>query len=230
MKNNINTNELIKGILIICSYFLLTNIFAIPFIFLYKHKIINEELFMILTYLSLAIFYIIIYRKNLISDLSNFKKNHKSILKTTIKYWLIGLAIMLVSSFIIGLFPINTNTNQETNIMLLKEMPIFEILLACILAPITEELVFRRSLKNFTDNDHLYALSTGITFGLIHILSSISNPNDYLMYIYLIPYSSVGIAFGYAYKKTNNIYGTIIVHSIHNLIALLEIIILGGLL
>ena len=50
------------------------------------------------------------------------------------------------------------------------------------------------------------------------------------MLIHLIPYISVGIAFGYAYKKTNNIFGTITVHSIHNAITLIEMIILGGLL
>lgn len=50
------------------------------------------------------------------------------------------------------------------------------------------------------------------------------------MLVYLIPYSALGIAFAYAYKKTDNIYGVILIHGLHNAISLLEIIILGGLL
>ena len=43
MKININTKELIKGLLVICSYFLLTIILQIPFIFLYQLKLINRK-------------------------------------------------------------------------------------------------------------------------------------------------------------------------------------------
>jgi len=47
------------------------------------------------------------------------------------------------------------------------------------------------------------------------------------MLIYLIPYGALGIAFGYAYRKTNNIYGTMIMHSIHNALSLVQIILIG---
>ena len=109
-------------------------------------------------------------------------------------------------------------------------MPLIEEICAIILAPIIEELVFRRSLIKFTSNKHIYALTTGLIFGFIHITSSINSINDLIMLLYIIPYSSVGIALGYAYKKTNNIYGTLIMHSIHNAIAILELIIIGGFL
>lgn len=231
MIKSINIKKLIKGLIIICSYFLLTLIFQIPFIFLYNLKIINEELIYILVYLSLAITYILYNRKDLIKDLSDFKKNYKSILKTTFNYWLKGLFIMIISTIIINIIniPINT-TNQEANISMLKTMPIAEILIAVLFAPIIEELVFRKGLKDFTTNKHIYAFTTGIIFAGIHLTSSIHSINDLIMLIHIIPYSAVGIAFGYAYQKTNNIYGTITLHSIHNAIALLEIFLLGGIL
>ena len=147
MKQNININELIKGLLIICSYFLLTFISQIPFIFLYSLNLINKEILYILVYLSLAITFIIYNKKDMINDLKNFKENYKDILKTTFNYWLKGLFIMIISTLIINIIriPVNT-TNQESNIEMLQTMPIAEILIAVLFAPITEELVFRKSL------------------------------------------------------------------------------------
>lgn len=231
MKLNINIKELFKGILIICSYLLLTNILAIPFIFLYQANIINESLLYILVYLLLTIIFIYIYRKDLVKDFKDFKKNYKPILKKTLKYWFIGTIIMIISSNIISYINIPNNTNQSANIELFTNMPITECLLAILFAPIIEELVFRRSLKDYTNNKHLYAFSSGLLFALIHITSSISSLSDIIMLVYLIPYASVGIALGYSYKETNNIIGNITIHSFHNLLSLLEIvilIILGG--
>lgn len=230
MKNNINVIELVKGLFIICLYFLASAILSLPFLFLYKHNIINEQLANILLYLSLAILFSIIYIKDLIKDFNSFKKDYKKILKITLNYWIKGLFIMLASSYIIGIFNISPNINQEANASLLREMPIVETICAVIFAPIIEELVFRRGLKKFTNNKHIYAYTTGLIFGFVHIISSLNGINDLPMLLYLIPYSSVGIALGYAYHQTNNIYGTITIHSLHNAITIIEMIILGGLI
>lgn len=230
MKKIINTTELIKGILIIFSYFLVGSIISIPFSFLINENKLSLKAANLLLYLFLTIFFICIYHKDLIKDFKEFKKNYKSILKVTLNFWIKGLFIMIASSFIISMFKISENTNQEANIELLKQMPIVEIICATIFAPITEELVFRRGLKNFTTNKHLFALTSGLIFAFVHITSSLDSLSSLIMLVYLIPYSSLGIAFGYAYKETNNIYGIICAHSIHNAISLLELIILGGLL
>lgn len=222
---NINTKELTKGILIICSYLILLFILQIPFIFL------PEKYTYLFTYLSLTIIYILYNKKDLLKDLKDFKKNWKSILKTTIFFWLIGLLIMITSSFIINKLNIPENTvNQEDNIRLLKNMPIIACMIMILFAPTIEELVFRKGLINFTKNKHLFAISSGLIFALLHLVSSFQSINDIIMIIHLIPYSAVGIAFGYAYFKTKNIYGTMIIHSIHNLLSIIEIIVLGGII
>ncbi len=229
MKTNINLIESGKGLLIICLYFLSTAILSLPFLFLYKKNIINLELANIFTYLSISILFLIIFFKDIKKDLQNFKKDYKSILKISLNYWLKGLFIMITSSFLIAALKIAPVLNQEQNSNLLKEMPIVEILAAIIFAPIIEELVFRRGFKNFTNNKHIYAYTTGLIFGAMHIISSINGINDLPMLLYLIPYSSVGISLGYTYNKTNNIIGVITTHSLHNTITIIEMIILGGL-
>jgi len=227
---NFDLKKLIKGILIILSYLIMPSIIYMPFYLLEKNNLINYQVSLILTYLCVLTVYVLIYRKNLQEDFKLFKKNYKKILLTTLKYWLIGLIIMIISSNIINLFGISSNVNQESNIELLTKYPIAEFVIACFFAPIIEELVFRCSLKNFTPNKHIYAITTGLIFGFVHVISSLDSYSSLTMLIYLIPFSAVGISFGYAYSKTKNIYGTMIIHSIHNLISLIEVIILGGIL
>lgn len=221
-----NFKELIKGILVICSYFILQIIFMMPFIFLLIKNMISENIVYLFIFSGLTILYLIAYRKSLIEDIKDFKKNYKKILSITIKYWLIGLIVMITSSLIITFIGVDNSNNQNTNIELFKQAPFIQAFIAITLAPIIEELVFRRSFKNFTNNKILFALTTGLIFGGIHVISSITSFNDLKMLIHIIPYSSVGIAFGLAYKEHNNILGTVITHSLHNIIAVLEILFL----
>jgi len=203
----INISEFLKGILIVFSYILLIAILSILFSFFKNLKLINFTI-----YFSCAILYSIIYLKDLINDFKDFKNNYKTIIKTTFKYWLIGFIIMIISSIIIAFLKIEINANQEANIELLNNMPLIEFICAVLFAPIIEELIFRRSFKNIA---------------LLHVTSSLTDNSSLIMLIYLIPYGALGIAFGYAYRKTNNIYGTMIMHSIHNALSLVQIILIG---
>ncbi len=229
-KLNINLKELIKGICTICLYFLLQFALSIPCVLLMQKGLISYNIANFIIFIVMFIVFVLIYLKTLINDFKDFKSNYKSILKTTLNYWFKGFFVMIVASFLITLLHFEENTNQAANIEMLKQTPIIEILCAVILAPFVEELVFRRGLKKATTNKHLYAIVSGLMFGLIHVTSSISSVNDLIMLVYLIPYSSVGIAFGYAYSKTNNIYGTIFIHAMHNALSIIELILIGGIL
>lgn len=221
----INIKELIKGIIIVGLYFILPSVLIMPFIMILIPHISNSYLYLII-YLVLAISFSLIYIKDLIHDFRDFKKNYKKYLKIAFKYWIKGLFIMLACSFLFSIINLDNNVNQSTNENLLKQYPFIQIILSTILAPIIEELVFRRSLKNISSNIHIYSYISGIIFAFLHLITSLSNP---FMLLYIIPYSAVGISFGYIYKKTNNIYSSMFIHSIHNALALLQLILLGGL-
>lgn len=225
-KGIINIKELIKGIVIICSYPLVLSIIALPFSLLLNNNLINEGIFLILTYLFTAFILFLYYKKDLLKDLKDLKKNYKTIIKKDLIIWLIGLTIMISTSFIISKLNIPTNTNQQANIDQLISMPVVEIICACILAPFIEELVYRKSMNNFTKNKHLFAIVTGIIFAFIHVSSSLNNPNSLIMLVYLIPYASLGISLGYAYKSTNNIFGNILIHMLHNTISIIELLLI----
>ena len=221
MYHNLNLKESIKGIISICMFLVLPYVCQIPFFFLYSLKLINLNVYMIASYILLLTIYIIIYRKDLLKDFKDFKKNYKSILKTTIEYYLTGLIIMMLSNFIINSIGINNTANEELNRDILENHILFQFITAGFIAPIIEELVFRKSLRKVSDNKYIYITISALIFAIIHILSSINTLSDLKMLIHIIPYGAMGAAFASAYYKTDNIYGTIIIHGMHNIITLL---------
>ena len=163
---------------------------------------------------------IFIYRKSFFKDLKNFLTNDfKDNLKTAISYWLVGMFVMILTNQIIAII---TNGqlagNEEAVRELIDKAPWYMAFQLIIYAPITEELIFRKSIKDITWNKYLYCLISGLIFGGLHVATSFESLIDL---IYLIPYCSLGFVFALLYRKTNNIFSTITVHAIHNSLALI---------
>ena len=165
-----------------------------------------------------------IYKKTIIEDFKKFFKNLKNILPTSLLYWGIGLFVMAISNIAIAkLTGIDTSTNQENVIKIIKAAPILALLITTVIAPFTEEIVFRKTFKDAIQSKIPFILISGIAIGAIHIISSFDNP---LGLLYIIPYSALGIAFGAIYYKTDNIFSTISIHMLHNgILVLLKLLI-----
>ena len=175
--------------------------------------------YLTLSNITLILIYILIYRKTLLKDLKEFIKNFSNNIEIGIKYWLIGFIIMIVSNLIIT-FILNKGLagNEQDVRSYLDSFPLFMIFNTVIYAPLIEELTFRKSIKDAISNKWIYILISGLIFGMLHIISYITSWTDL---IYLIPYSSLGIAFAMLYHKTDNIYCTISMHAMHNLLAVI---------
>lgn len=178
----------------------------------------NKVWFMLLgDFLFLALLFKIYY-KDIKRDFKNyFGKNFGANFRQSLKYWLAGFGIMYISNLVISLVIGEITNNEESVRVLIDTAPLYMAFNLAIYAPLTEELIFRRSFRDVFDNRYLYAIVSGVIFGGLHVLSSISGMIDLL---YLIPYCALGIAFGLLYSKSNNIFSTIVVHSIHNTLAL----------
>lgn len=156
---------------------------------------------------------ILVFRKSLIKDFKKIKGNLYSILDSGIKYWLIGLIVMIVSNIIIGLFITQAHAGNEESVQEIIHSSALSIIAIGILSPIIEELTFRKTFREVFKNKILFVLTSGLIFGGLHVVLSLSS---YWDLFYIIPYSSLGIAFGYMYQKTDNIYTSIIMHIFHN--------------
>ena len=162
----------------------------------------------------LILIIIFIYRKKLINDIKCFKKSYFSY----IRYWFIALILMLISNIIINMFTnIDTSSNQEVIINTFKKAPIYTTILACLFAPILEELVFRLSIRKMFKTNIIFIVISGLFFGFMHV----SSPSSILELLYIIPYSIPGIIFAYTLTKSNNILVPIGLHFMHNSLMIL---------
>ena len=132
---------------------------------------------------------------------------------------------MFVSTTIISFIAKkDVSTNEALVRESIKFAPLYMLFTCSIVAPIFEEMVFRKALYGLINKKWVFIFTSGISFGLLHIIGSYSSPLDLL---YVIPYGAMGFSFAYLLTKTNNIMLPILVHTIHNTILVISQII-GG--
>lgn len=214
--------KILKNILVFLSYFLYDAIFIIiadMFGFDYFKASSNKQvLFSTITSFLFIFFLIYVYKDEIKNDIRDFKENGKKHLTKYFIYYVIGVVLMGLSNIIIQkITNINLSGNEEKVRSLIKDFPIYMAIISVITAPITEEIIFRKTFKNIFKLKYLFIIMSGLVFGILHI-SDFSNIGQILLGI---PYIIMGIDFAYIYYKTDNIFVTMTFHTIHNLILLI---------
>jgi len=208
--------EIGKSILVFLLYLALSILLATIF-----RKLVDSKNFWVANFSALAVETIIllvlmvIYHKKLLNDFHEFKKDFKKIMDISIKNWVLGLVIMLVSNIVISMIVGNIANNEEMNRALLMSTPIYAIVAMVIIAPITEEIIFRLSPRKAFKRKTTYLIYSGLFFGAMHLLSSTS----LIEVLYIIPYGALGFMFAKAFYETDNIWASISAHIIHNTVA-----------
>lgn len=178
-------------------------------------SLIARQIYLILYEASLTLIIVYIYRKDFIPNFKDFLKNNIKYFKKYIKYWFIMLGLMILSNSIITMFTTTmTSENQQAIVDTLGKAPIYTFIITVFIAPILEELVFRLSFRKiFKHTNILFIVFSGLFFGGMHVLGTLSNPIDLL---FIIPYSIPGFIFAYIYSKSKNICIPTSLHFIHN--------------
>lgn len=171
------------------------------------------------TDLIYIIIIILMFKKEIIKGLKDLKENFLNRAILSLNCWVVGCVIMTVSSIIIGLI-LDQNVSQNESLVRenIKIAPLYMLYTCSIIAPIFEEMVFRRSLYGLVKVKWLFIMLSGVLFGLLHVLGSY---NSILDFLYIIPYGAMGSCFAYLLTKTKNITLPIIVHMLHNTILVL---------
>ena len=209
--------EICKGLLTFLIFYFSSYLQIIP-IMLFNIDVNNyraEDLTIINAFAEfvLVIILILLYFKELKKEFKVFKENIKGNLDIAFKYWFIGLIIMCASNIIIGLStPLNTSSNEQTVQTLVSVTPYLMLFTAGILAPIAEEITFRKGVFKIFKNKWVFATASGLIFGFLHVVGS----SNILEYLYIIPYGSLGFFFALTYYDTKSIYPSIIMHAVHN--------------
>lgn len=208
-----------KGFLNVLLYLLFPGIFISMF-----HNIMNSNfaysLFTILPYMILSIYYIIIYKKDFIYYLKNFKLKY---MKWILIIWIIGFILMILSNYIINykILPNNISGNEELNRTLLFNHKFTYTLLLSIIIPFLEEISFRLEFKKNIKNKYVFLILTSLLFASMHLFTT----TKVIELIYVIPYIILGFTFSFIYYKTNNIISSIIAHIIHNTLIVIMLLV-----
>ncbi|MGC8730310.1 MAG: CPBP family intramembrane glutamic endopeptidase [Candidatus Micrarchaeia archaeon] len=90
-------------------------------------------------------------------------------------------------------------------------MPVYFLIFSFIIAPFTEEILFRGFLV-----PRLGIILSAIIFAVPHFISYLSISEFVAAFLF-------GLAAGYAYKKTGSLYVSILAHMLVNFLAILSI-------
>ena len=218
IKNFINWKGLILGIIVFLLFYFSSYFQLIPIILLNWdiRSITESQNVMLSTFSNIVLLLILflIFRKDIIKEWKKFKSNFLENIDTGIKYWLVGLAIMMGSNIIINIvMNFGQAANEQAVQQMISALPWLMFINAGIIAPCTEELIFRKSFRKAFPNKWLFVLISALVFGSLHVVTSMTSPIELL---YIIPYGALGGAFAYMYQKTDTIFTSIAMHMFHN--------------
>ncbi len=222
--------KIIKNLLILLSYFLYEAIVLIIInalgIDVSKLNFIQKNIYLFVIDIIYLVSLVFIYRKELKEDFKDFKENGSGYIFKYAPLYLLGVILMgIANALLVKVTGMEMSTNEQNVRTLIKYYPLYMSFSSVMYAPIVEELIFRKSIKNLFNDNVLFVLMSGLIFGLIHVVGTGNEGiNEILMGI---PYIIMGLDFAYIYAKTKNIFTTMTLHSIHNL-TLLIIQFIGG--
>lgn len=136
------------------------------------------------------------------------------------------ITLNVLFSYVMMLFDLPLSTlNQNTLIHLSKENKYLFLLMAAVLAPLLEEVVFRGVIFRFLRNHTTFIISaciTGFIFGFMHIFVAVLLGN-YNELFYIILYGGIGMIFCFMYEYNKSIFACVYLHALYNFISALTI-------
>lgn len=227
MKDNL-TNKLKTflfgfGIIILYQILLSGLYFSIFYKFAKSDNFWISNLTYVFYYILITLILIFLFRKSLKKEWLEFKKNWKQFIKIGFSFWLKGFLLMIISNLIIVSISGNIAGNEETNRLVMTQMPLYAILVMGFFGPFIEEIAFRKSFRPGFKNKYAFATFSALIFGGLHVISGFDSLtltnilNNWQQLLYIVPYGSLGFFFALAYYETDNIFTSFSIHSFHNL-------------
>lgn len=182
------------------------------YVFNFKYLPIYTNYYSYAINLSNIIVYIGVFGALFLINYNDLLYDLKKFNKFTIVKIIIGLILIFsFSSLMSFLFP-SVSKNQQT----INKMYDYKLLLlihAGLLAPIVEEIVFRKSIHDLIKNPAIFVIVSGLIFGFFHCISG-----DFQN---IIKYSVPGFMFGILYLYDKNTMSNYIIHLLYNTLIIL---------
>lgn len=175
-------------------------------------------------YLIMFVALVIINFKTLIAEFKKIKDHPISFAIIAICGFVALYGISYAINYLYDLYNIGVSTNQNAIISYIEDgSAVLTFIAVVILAPLVEELVYRYAIFDLCPKRILaYIISIAI-FALPHMLSTSASIGEWLLL--LIPYLFSGFMLALVYDQSQNIYASISVHLLNNLLSYIMIII-----
>ena len=229
-KSESKDRGLVLNIIICISAFLIFY-FAPSIFYVISYAITKQEMLSEIIGRTIAVLLIAaLYYKDLIKEFKELKNKRGRKIGVSFKYYGIGLGIMLISNLILLIVFKDISSNETQVRELLTANPIPMMITISILAPLIEELTFRKSISPLFKNKWLFALASGVLFGLGHLMVDFTS-GSFQIYrlLYIIPYGSLGFSFALMNRDNKTTFSSIAIHCMHNFLTGLLILSQGGL-
>ena len=171
----------------------------------------------------------IIHRKTIIADFKKLKTDLRKNLNIGFKYYFVGFMVMAASNILLALIFGGIAENEEANRQIMKVFPLYSIIAMIILGPMIEELIFRLGFRKAFKKWLPFAIFSALFFGGLHVYTAYRGMNiagilkNWHEMLYIVPYGALGFAFAKVLYDTDNIWTSIIIHTLHNAFTILLI-------
>ncbi len=137
-------------------------------------------------------------------------------------YWVLSYAVILL---IMTVYPSFFNVNDESINSLLAENRGLMIIGTVLLAPITEELLYRglifRSIYN--RNRLLAYIVSALVFATPHVITYVGQYSFFHLFLCFLQYLPAGFCLGWAYARADSIMAPILMHIFINAVSIFSI-------
>jgi len=184
-------------------------LFFLALILFFSAKLLNSQFASIaglhLGLFSCAMFFL--YDKDLASFLK--KIGIPGNLKTNILYTFLGFAALFLTLFILSLIFSFIGFNDQSKVVdIARDLPLYVLVLAVFLAPISEELFFRAFLT-----PRIGVFLSSLVFGLFHFA--------YGSVVEIAGAFSIGLILAWIYKKSGSLVPAMVIHLVYNALAII---------
>ena len=219
--------KLDRIIYILITYFI-GYFFVFPFIIIFvSEKILhNYEFVMLMQLIAYFIVTVIIsiFAKPIFIE-TNYNRfdNRNDDLAHAIKSIIQMYGWMIVLNLILNFITAqDTSLNQLDIIHMSNSFPLITFIMAVVLAPIAEEVVFRGVIFRFLRNINypIAIVVSSLAFGFLHVAQSLFAGN-YVDILYISVYAMLGYYLGHNYERSGNIFVPIGMHMTLNLISMI---------
>ncbi len=185
----------------------------------------TAQLLIALLAMYFAIFFLYLSRGRRLQLTTNQTPIRKSALLAVLTGTLLFLFTMVSTNLFEATGLLSKPSNQQILEDLSKQWPILIALFAVVIAPIFEELFFRKQLfGRLVQANHVvigYAISS-VLFALLHEPVPTSGIADWLLKLLL--YGSMGAVFAWIYRRTGKLWPAIVCHSCNNLLGVVVLL------